>query len=101
MESIGSPSVSRTSSQISPLLLIPLPPDGPTRLPKIKHTSPLPVITTYQPLIKPPFQNYNKAQKQKLKTFVDIKVSVAEKNAKQSDFEGVIPIIKMLVIYSE
>jgi hypothetical protein len=77
---------SRTPSQTTPQLP---PPDGSPRLPVIEHTSPHPIITAYQPLMKPSFQNYNKTQKQRLKAFVDIKVSVAEKKAKLADFEGV------------
>jgi hypothetical protein len=38
--------------------------------------------------MKPPFQNYIEVQKRRLKAFADIKVRVADKNARLADLPG-------------
>jgi hypothetical protein len=84
---------SRTPSQISPQLLIPLPPDQPTRLPVIEHTGPPEIITVHQPLpacqplMNPTLKNYNNVQKNLLKTYVGIKIKLASKTIKVTDVD--------------
>jgi hypothetical protein len=53
--------------------------------------------------MNPQLQNYNELQKPKLNAFVNIKVSMADKKAKLSDFEGTADNLnyKRLLIYSE
>jgi hypothetical protein len=65
-----------------------LPPGGPPSLPKIEHTSPPQIITVHQPLMKPQLQNYNEMQKRKLNALVNIKVGVADKKSKLTNFPG-------------
>jgi hypothetical protein len=77
MESISSPNVSRTQSQI---------PGGPPTLPKTTHTGPPEIITVHRPLVKPSTISLSRIQKTRLNLFVDVKLSIAEKRKTLADF---------------
>jgi hypothetical protein len=67
--------------------MFPLPPDGYTSLPKTEHTGPHQIITVHRPLMKPSFKNYNQVQKNRLKTYVGIKVKLIDKTLKPADVQ--------------